>query len=455
MPTQQDQTQGRNEVIDSITNSVTDASPRLATKRISKIPPMMREIHDYEKYFVPKVVSIGPYHYGNPKLELVEKLKPTFAMKLVKNNKEILEILYSKLEEPDTVRDLRGYYEENSTSMFSDMDFAKMMLLDSCFILYYIVYIFGRLPEDCRALNNHQIVFIHQDLFLLENQVPFKPLIMAMTLMDFSFHRKLTWLIEGNILTYGKPKRKWLKSILCIRNYRSFLDERDMELRGDNEPDHLLQLLHRTLTKLNDKVYKSDHYLRNNYRCTFRNVRELVDVGIHFKPSDTMSLARINVVKGGWWFSAAVELPPISVDDSTKPMLLNLIAYEMCSNDDAWVTSYVCLLDSLIQDPEDVTVLRKAGVLENSLGSDKEVVELFKKLGTDLVPNSLAYLEAKNKIQRHYESRSNALISQLKLFSLFGVTSLLLSAVQTYFTIWSLKSECDDLCKFLKKNHHL
>ncbi|XP_076958476.1 putative UPF0481 protein At3g02645 [Bidens hawaiensis] len=183
-------------------------------------------------------------------------------------------------------------------------------------------------------------------------------------------------------------------------------------------------------------------FVPNNYRPTFPNVRELVDAGIHFKPSDSMSVAHTNFVKGGWWFSAAVELPPIYVN-------------EMCSHDDAWVISYVCLLDSLIQDPEDATVLRKAGVLENSLGSDKEVAELFNKIGTDLVPNWFAYMEAKGDIQRHYESRSNALISQLKLFSLFGVTSLFLSAIQTYFTIWSLKSECDDLCKFLKKNHHL
>ncbi|KAI3510790.1 hypothetical protein L1887_17927 [Cichorium endivia] len=68
------------------------------------------------------------------------------------------------------------------------------------------------------------------------------------------------------------------------------------------------------------------------------------------------------------------------------------------------VTSYICLLDSLIDHPEDVKVLRKAGILDNRLGSDKQVALLFNELGTDLVPNSFAYSEPRSAIQKHYES---------------------------------------------------
>ena len=125
-------------------------------------------------------------------------------------------------------------------------------------------------------------------------------------------------------------------------------------------------------------------------------------------------------------------------------MLLNLIAHEMCSDEDgheAWVTSYVWLLDSLIDHPEDVKALRKAGVLDNSLGSDDEVAKLFNEIGTDLVPNIAAYSDAKNKIQDHYDSRRNTYLSQLKheyikspwaFFALLGaVLALFLSGVQT------------------------
>jgi hypothetical protein len=72
-------------------------------------------------------------------------------------------------------------------------------------------------------------------------------------------------------------------------------------------------------------------------------------------------------------------LPPIIVDDSTRPKFLNLIAYEMCLDfkNDFGVTSYISFLDSLFNEANDVKILRKAGVLYNCLGSDEEVAKLF------------------------------------------------------------------------------
>ncbi|KAM0054007.1 hypothetical protein Hdeb2414_s0006g00190291 [Helianthus debilis subsp. tardiflorus] len=233
-------------------------------------------------------------------------------MRLLKDNKETLRRLFDNLSEPETVQHLRCFYEENSTANFCDMEFSKMMLLDSCFILYYFRIFFGGSLEDHPELSRKQLATVYEDLLLLEN----------------------------------------------------------------------------------------------------------------------------------------------------------MIAYETycCSIYDAWVTSYVCLLDSLIDDVEDVKVLRKGWVIHNHLSSDKEVATLFEEIAIDLFPNSLAYHEAMNKIQTHYESLSNTLFSQLKneyfkspwaIFALLGaLIALFLAGVQTYFTVWSPESKCDDLCVFLKMNHH-
>ena len=77
-------------------------------------------------------------------------------------------------------------------------------------------------------------------------------------------------------------------------------------------------------------------------------------------------------------------LPPITVDDSTRPVFLNLIAYEMCLDfqNDFAITSYVSFLDSLIDEPSDVKLLRNAGILYNYLGSDDEVAQVFNEIGT-------------------------------------------------------------------------
>ncbi|KVI03463.1 Protein of unknown function DUF247, plant [Cynara cardunculus var. scolymus] len=358
------------------------------------------------------------------------------------------------------------------------MVFTKMMILDGCFILYYIQSIYGGEVETCE-LNSHQIVFVHQDLFLLENQIPFQVLTEVMNLVKINRRKKIKDFIYDNFLASVRPKRGWF----CAGT--GHIQEAQTSGAGHNQGDfnftvdHLLQFLHHTLTgeDLYSNVSKKPHLVQTTnsntinkkdlHRCTFRNVNELIDVGINFKPSSIMGLTQIGFSKRWWLFSADVELPPITVDDSTKSMVLNLITHEMCSADghEAWVTSYICLLDSLIDHPEDVKALRKAGVLDNSLGSDKEVAKLFNEIGTDLVPNIAAYAEAKNKIQKHYGSLRNTRLSELKheyikspwaFLALVGaVMALVLSGVQTYFTAWTPKSQCDDLCMFLKMNHHL
>nr|GEY22962.1 uncharacterized protein [Tanacetum cinerariifolium] len=293
---------------------------------------MVKETQEYGKNYVPKVVSIGPYHFDNPKLKMVEKVKPCFTMKLLMNNKEALKSLYKKLGKAEMVKELRNYYEEKSTDQFSDKVFTKMMLLDGCFILYYIKFIFGEKLETCQELKSHQIVFIHQDMFLLENQIPFKVLNEVMNLMNDAeyCYTKIKPFINENILARERPNRRWT----CFRSYQSSGEEAKMELINKNS-DHLLHLLHHSLTKKHSTpendfkqtmINKCINFIggirlisRNN-RCTFRNVNELMDVGIDFKPSGSMSLAHIEVFKSWWFFSANVELPPITVDDSTKPM---------------------------------------------------------------------------------------------------------------------------------------
>ncbi|KAM0046832.1 hypothetical protein Hdeb2414_s0009g00321201 [Helianthus debilis subsp. tardiflorus] len=127
-------------------------------------------------------------------------------------------------------------------------------------------------------------------------------------------------------------------------------------------------------------------------------------------------------------------------------MLLNMIVYGCYCSIDAipWVSCYVQLLATLIDHPNDVTVLRKAWVLDNYLASNQEAVKLFDEISSDLARGSSLYLEAMYNIQRHYESRRNTHLSQLKneyfkspwaFFALIGALIVLfLTGVQTYFT---------------------
>ncbi|KAL7599036.1 hypothetical protein Lser_V15G26237 [Lactuca serriola] len=420
--------------------------PPSSSTRIHRVPEIvLREMGDYEKYYVPKAVSIGPYHYGNPKLQSIEKLKPVFTKELLSRSEhnERLSSLYKYLGAANMVKELRGFYEEKSTDHLSDKEFTMMILLDGCFILYYIIFIYGERAENCIYLRSHQIVLIHRDLFLLENQIPFKILNMVMDLIKLDMRDKFRSFFADNILSRGRQISEWF----CFGSSSTQTYQNSgRESHGSYEfvGDHLLHRLHTRLTEPSPNNIESH---RNSYKNTFHNVRDLEYVGIRFRPSSVMSLAHVEFV-GRWWLAKILKLPPIIVNDSTKPMLLNLIAYEMCSDDThVWVTSYICLLNSLIDHPEDVQALRKAGVIDNSLGSDQEVATLFNEIGTGLVPNNATYSKAKYQIQRYYENLANTRFYELRHeyiinpMAFITVLALFLTVVQTFFAIWSIKGK--------------
>ncbi|KAM0053384.1 hypothetical protein Hdeb2414_s0007g00259031 [Helianthus debilis subsp. tardiflorus] len=109
-------------IIGSATDDVdADATPQPSSSaaKIPRVPSMLSEKHNYEECFAPQAVSIGPYHFGEPKLQAVEKLKPFFARRLFLREFEALISLYKKLGEEEMMKDLRSFYEVDSTTKYS------------------------------------------------------------------------------------------------------------------------------------------------------------------------------------------------------------------------------------------------------------------------------------------------------------------------------------------------
>ncbi|XP_077252604.1 putative UPF0481 protein At3g02645 [Tasmannia lanceolata] len=179
---------------------------------------------------------------------------------------------------------------------------------------------------------------------------------------------------------------------------------------------------------------------------SFRSATELKAAGIKFRRSETTKLSDVKFKSH--YFCGELFLPPIVVDDSTKPKLLNSIAYELCPDGphDYGISSYICLMDSLIDREEDVKELRSEGIVLNSLGSDQEVAQLFNVLATDLILDSQAYVEVKRGIESHCKGRWNVYMANLYythfntpwtvITTIAAVFLLLLTAFQTYFTIY-------------------
>ncbi|XP_028092502.1 UPF0481 protein At3g47200-like [Camellia sinensis] len=418
--------------------------------KIQKVQPMLREVESNKKCYDPRVVSIGPYHHGKPELEAGERIKiPLARLYLKDSSKETVHELYKEVV--NVAGEARKCYAEGLTD-FTDESFARMMFLDGCFILQYIYGIVNAIPEVSEII--HHAPLVRRDLFLLENQLPFLVLQVLMRLKSKKHEgeKMITAFIKrirgepgerGGLME--KIENFFQKNVWRTQSHREMMQQRNSE---DNPPIHFLELVRRqyidsTTSSIGCHI-TGDWYSR-------RSARDFTSVGIQFKPSKTSQLTDIDFKST--CTSGTLQLPPIIVDDITKSILLNLVAYEACPDSitDVGVTSYICFMDSLIDQDEDVKVLRAKGILINFLGSDGHVADLFNEIATDLVPSPHAYVEVKKKIEKHHRSRMKIWVADWLhtyfrnpwtfiavtaaiLAITLSVFQTILAAIQTYLT---------------------
>nr|XP_023925758.1 UPF0481 protein At3g47200-like [Quercus suber] len=397
------------------------------TPKIREVVLMLRGHKHYRKYCEPRVVSLGPIHHGKSAYQLTEEYKLMLADKFIEKTGRTGEELYGIIEY--NIKQLRGYYDEKVTQKYSDEDLAWMLFVDGCATLQFIDLVAHEKVKDFK-IKNDQVAFVAQDLFLLENQLPYQ---------------LLNYLMENTQNSEGGNSLKM--SIQSFINTHSMLDE-DTKPPSDENAIHLLDLLRKRLL---GTTGKEEHNSKDWH--SFRNVQELREVGIHLKPKKSSHLGEIDFKRVWNFYPGILSMPQITVDDSTGPKFFNLIAYEMCPDfeNDFGITSYISFLDSLIDDPKDVIDLRNADILRNLLGSDEEVALVFNEIGTDLVPNPDIYRNVRVQIQQYYKMQSMTWISQVlhtHFSSPWTVIAFLaaffvlgLSVVQTVYSILAYYKE--------------
>ncbi|KAK9922267.1 hypothetical protein M0R45_030740 [Rubus argutus] len=454
---------------DQLFDNIKEAEERLAAQRclaqipkpkIQRVPITLRDHENFVKYYEPRAVALGPFHHGNQKCELAEKFKFALAATYINESGCQAEDLLKIIEV--NINMLRDCYDEESTKSYNDEALAQLFFLDGCSTLQFIYSLMhGELANF--KIKRDQVAFAEQDLFLLENQLPYQVLKLLMSLSKKQGQLKSTIedFVQKNIIAAKKKKSKGHKHTTPC-HLKSTHQSGDTAIDVKNteaEPTHLLELLRTKMLgpqKSNGKKKKV-----KDRQQSFRNIQELKAAGIHLKPSKECSLRDISFTSLG--FAGFLSLPPISVDDSMRPKFLNLIAYEMCPDfeNDFGISSYIGFLDSLIDHADDVKELRSAGVLYNFLGSDEEVAKLFNEIGTDLVPNSDIYRTVKAKMEKHYKNKCKTWMAQFchehfsspwTILAFIGVLAALgLSGIQTWYTIVSPPSPCDSVCQYLKE----
>ncbi|KAJ0013665.1 hypothetical protein Pint_20107 [Pistacia integerrima] len=412
--------------------------------KIERVPAMLREVKDNSGCYDPMVVSIGPYHFGNTRLELMQRYKHTMAVQYVDGDLKLLEELYQKVRCVAEAAK-QCYTDQSSVAKFNNEEFSQMMFLDACFLLQFINCIV-REKREALKMKNNMIALVQRDLFLLENQIPFQLLNDLSIKSKFGNETTKTMLNKfvTNIRSLRRQSNKKSVNIfLCNLAFWRREGAQDVIAgTSDCEPAHLLDLIR---TNLFDKtVLTKPPPPGCSDWCSYRSVKELKAVGIHFRPSKTNKFTDVAFQPG---YLAKLELPPVCIDDSTKSMLLNMVAYESSPNgpDDFGVSSYICLMDSLIDHAEDVMELRKKGILLNFLGSDQQVADLFNEIADNLVSHQHAYTVVKDKIEKHYKNRLKIWLAEWlhthfsspwTLLAFIGaVLVLVLTVIQTYESV--------------------
>ena len=101
---------------------------------------------------------------------LGEQYKLVSTYEFVKGSKEKINYLYKKIGE--NINELRGYFEEGVIEGYDDETFIWLLLVDGCAILQY-KYCVAKNKFKKLNMKPDNVAFTRQDLFLLENQLPY------------------------------------------------------------------------------------------------------------------------------------------------------------------------------------------------------------------------------------------------------------------------------------------
>ncbi|XP_047959460.1 UPF0481 protein At3g47200-like [Salvia hispanica] len=407
-------------------------------RRIHRVPPQLRRRNESRREYDPTIVSLGPYHHGQPELCAAEEVKHRFLDRLASGSDANKASLHRMILAQ--IGDLRAYYaDEDCVNRFSDGELATMMLLDACLMVALMEGLAGDsdvflIWHQCLGIATLQFAF--PDLMLLENQLPFPALKLILDLRRGKegaglINSFLNWFLAGDFNPDGGKKELEL-------------DEEEEEL-----PLHLLEACHRMLVGSKSPKQKNMSGLKftNPERdITIRSVMDLKSKGIEVTPSSSCSIRDIKFIPGAFQ-KAELQLPRRVVWSHALSTLSNVIAYEMSPGTVSAfeVLSYANFMKALTESAEDAKELQEQGIFVNRFQNQQQLVDELRGVDTFGMDNSDIFKDVKVEIEEHCKSKAKTWMVDLihtwfaspwTVIALFAAIILLcLTLVQTYFTI--------------------
>ncbi|GJN04686.1 hypothetical protein PR202_ga22253 [Eleusine coracana subsp. coracana] len=397
---------------------------------IYRVPKWLKDITN-NKAYMPKMVSLGPFHHGDAELMPMEEHKRRATLRLVKRSGKPLREFIAAVEK--VADDLDDAYSDLGEEWrgANRARFVEMMVMDGCFLLEIVracerIIKTGPLmdyaPND-PVFSMHGILssvtIIRSDMLAMENQLPLLAL------------QRLLAVQKGVSPLHVDHEQ----SSRTINNMVSdFLDQPYVE--GDYGLClHPLDVLHRGICGRHANGKKQQECVH-----TMPCAVELGEAGIHFKLSKTECIRDVDFQNG------VLSMPLVSVSEASENKLFNLMAFERlhnCAGRD--VIDYVVFMDSMIDSGADVALLRSKGLIKHLLGSDEAVARMFNNMTKGAIMSPFSKLhDVQRQVNAHCKKPWNkwrANFVQTYLNNPWVFISLLAAAIlvvatlmQTFYT---------------------
>ncbi|TVU50282.1 hypothetical protein EJB05_01648, partial [Eragrostis curvula] len=328
---------------------------------VYRVPACIKDLN--RKAYQPQVVSLGPFHHGEPHLLPMDAHKRRSLVHFLRRARRPLAEFAAAVSTAG--EELEGAYQGLGDEWRGER-LVELAVTDGCFLLEVMRTALGWAANDYAGddpvFSPHGLLYtvpyIRRDMLMIENQLLLRVLDRLVA-------------VEGS-----KDGNEEQINRLVLR----FLSPTAWPMAtGVGLALHPLDVLRRSL------LFGPAPAPRAPPQATppddiILSAEELYEAGVRFKRSQTSSLLDISFRNG------TLRLPAIVVDDTTEYMLLNLMAFErLHAGAGNEVTAYVFFMDNMVDSARDVALLTRTRVLVNTVGSDKAVAKMFSGLSRDVV----------------------------------------------------------------------
>ncbi|GJZ47649.1 UPF0481 protein-like protein [Tanacetum coccineum] len=325
---------------------------------IYRVPDRLRAVEP--KAYEPNIVSIGPYHHGALRLQTMENTKWNFFYRLfnpTNPNRPNLRAVVRELEEVE--HKARGCYSEELK--LSSKQFINMMLIDSCFVVELLRETKEiDFSKKSILIRRWMLPVLQRDLIMLENQLPL-------------FVLNKVYELTSSEDTEESGLKKLALQFFEPMIYKDSDTPNNGQLGYENEcgSSHFLELFRASMCP--SKGSGSKFLVREPHM--FRSITDLKESGIKFKKAEKCQPLDVSFKKG------VLKIATVSMDDHKFTLFRNMVAFEQCHiNCKPHVTAYIFFLDRLINSAEDIELLHYAGVVQHTLGGNKQAARLVNNL---------------------------------------------------------------------------